>query len=392
MNPFEPTRKAALASLDQFLPRAGGRYEVQRNYDFGPDRRDNISMLSPYIRHRLLSEQQVVAATLRVHSPMVAEKFVQEVFWRTYWKGWLQQRPTVWQQYLSDLEYQTSRKIYGLDAAYNGETGIECFDEWVTELRTTGYLHNHARMWFASIWIFTLRLPWQVGADFFLRHLFDGDPAANTLSWRWVAGLQTVGKHYVATADNIALFTNGRFERPTLTLRPAAVEGVAHPDPISIVPMQPLPKGRYALLLTEEDMYPVDVLYAGIEIAGVAAFDVIQPSAPNVADFRRAALRNAADDVSVHFGVDATFMDKWDAVELAIWAKECGVSDIVSAEAPVGFAAPKLQQFADELQSHDVRLHYVRRRWDDLCWPHTHKGFFAFKEKIPAFIRDLALA
>jgi deoxyribodipyrimidine photo-lyase len=66
----------------------------------------------------------------------------------------------------------------------------------VQELVETGYLHNHARMWFASIWIFTLRLPWELGADFFLRHLLDGDAASNTLSWRWVAGLHTKGKHY----------------------------------------------------------------------------------------------------------------------------------------------------------------------------------------------------
>jgi deoxyribodipyrimidine photo-lyase len=78
------------------------------------------------------------------------------------------------------------------------------FDDWAQELVATGYLHNHARMWFASIWIFTLRLPWELGADFFLRHLIDGDPASNTLSWRWVGGLHTPGKTYLATADNIA--------------------------------------------------------------------------------------------------------------------------------------------------------------------------------------------
>ena len=61
-------------------------------------------------------------------------------------------------------------------------TGIEGFDDWARELVDTGYMHNHARMWFASIWIFTLRLPWALGADFFLRHLLDADAASNTLS------------------------------------------------------------------------------------------------------------------------------------------------------------------------------------------------------------------
>ena len=80
------------------------------------------------------------------------------------------------------------------------------------ELRTEGWLHNHTRMWFASIWIFTLRLPWPLGAALFEHHLKDADAASNTLSWRWVAGIQTPGKHYLARAENIARYTNGRFD------------------------------------------------------------------------------------------------------------------------------------------------------------------------------------
>ncbi|WP_238189582.1 FAD-binding domain-containing protein [Methylobacterium frigidaeris] len=67
-------------------------------------------------------------------------------------------------------------------------------------------------MWFASIWIFSLRLPWELGAEFFLRRLLDGDPASNTLSWRWVAGLHTRGRPYLARRDNIRDFTEGRHD------------------------------------------------------------------------------------------------------------------------------------------------------------------------------------
>ena len=81
------------------------------------------------------------------------------------------------------------------------------------ELKETNYLHNHARMWFASIWIFTLDLPWELGAEFFLKHLYDGDSASNTLGWRWVAGIQTPGKHYLASEWNIKKFTNNRYEK-----------------------------------------------------------------------------------------------------------------------------------------------------------------------------------
>ena len=100
--------------------------------------------------------------------------------------------------------------------AINGETQIECFNDWVKELKENNYLHNHTRMWFASIWIFTLNLPWQKGAEFFMKHLYDGDAASNTLSWRWVAGLQTKGKHYVAQSWNISKFTNNKFKNVKL--------------------------------------------------------------------------------------------------------------------------------------------------------------------------------
>ena len=95
--------------------------------------------------------------------------------------------------------------------AIEGNTNIECFNEWVNELKENNYLHNHARMWFASIWVFTLELPWQLGAEFFMKHLYDGDAAANTLGWRWVAGIQTQGKNYLASEWNIKKFTNNRF-------------------------------------------------------------------------------------------------------------------------------------------------------------------------------------
>ena len=66
-------------------------------------------------------------------------------------------------------------------------------------------------MWFASIWIFTLNLPWELGAAFFIKHLYDGDIASNTLSWRWVAGMQTKGKNYLAKEWNIRKFTNEKY-------------------------------------------------------------------------------------------------------------------------------------------------------------------------------------
>ena len=195
------------------MPLAGQHYAVGRNTDPGPGAVGAVSRLSACLRYRLVTEREVVAAVLGRQGLGAAEKFVQEVLWRTYWKGWLEMRPAVWARFLEmrERERQHFRNARALAAAEGGMTGIEGFDDWARELVETGYLHNHARMWFASIWIFTLRLPWALGADFFLRRLIDADAASNTLSWRWVAGLQTVGKTYLAPADNIARYTGGRF-------------------------------------------------------------------------------------------------------------------------------------------------------------------------------------
>jgi deoxyribodipyrimidine photo-lyase len=206
---FPPTRQAALERLAGFVPAAGRAYVEGRNLDPGPGEPGAVSRLSPYLRHRVISEAEAVDAVLQVQGPAGADKFIQEVLWRTYWKGWLEMRPSTWSRFLETRDRQRdgladSRALADAEA---GRTGIGGFDDWARELAQTGYLHNHARMWFASIWIFTLRLPWALGADLFLRRLVDADPASNTLSWRWVAGLQTPGKTYLATRENIARFT-----------------------------------------------------------------------------------------------------------------------------------------------------------------------------------------
>ena len=211
---FKGSRVEALDELNHFIENNLLDYSKLRNFDLGPKKRANTSCLSPYVTHGLVSEIEIINKSLKKFSFVKNEKFVQEVLWRVYWKGWLELRPNVWGDYLKELtdirESFKDNKNY-LDAI-EGNTNIECFNEWVNELKNFNYLHNHARMWFASIWIFTLNLPWQLGAEFFMKHLFDGDAASNTLGWRWVAGIQTQGKNYLATEWNIKKFTNNRFQ------------------------------------------------------------------------------------------------------------------------------------------------------------------------------------
>ena len=194
MTEMVPSRAAGRAAMQAFIPAMGHRYENGRNYDYGPGRHKAVSMLSPYIRRRLITEAEVVTAALDAHGPEGAGKFIEEVIWRGYYKGWLERRPQVWDSYVKGLNtdlFSLERDRHlrrDIALAETGQTGLDCFDAWAHELVETGYLHNHARMWFASIWILTLGLPWRLGADFFFRHLLDGDAASNTLGWRGQRG------------------------------------------------------------------------------------------------------------------------------------------------------------------------------------------------------------
>lgn len=385
---WTPTRAAALERLAEFLPHAGADYARLRNIDRGPDDRSNVSALSPWLRRRILTEEEVIAAVLRRHGFARAEKFIQEVCWRTYWKGWLELRPGV----LADYHAAAARlsaewaDSAALAAARAGQTGIACFDAWAAELVRTGWLHNHARMWFASIWIFTLRLPWELGAAFMAQHLLDADPASNTLSWRWVAGLQTPGKHYLARAENIRLNTLGRFDPAgQLDEQALPVPMVApNPPPGAIPPAQVPATDRVALLLTEEDLSP-ETLPVGATVVALAALTT--PSADSPAGrFAAGALADGLDRAGAQFGLAGQLLAP-EAV--AAWALDAGVSEVVTACAPLGPSARALDEIERALALVSIRLVRVRRAWDTRCWPLATKGFFAFRQHIPKLVAGL---
>ncbi|MEM8837684.1 MAG: FAD-binding domain-containing protein [Pseudomonadota bacterium] len=395
--------------LKAFLPRAGRAYASTRNYDFGPENRSNISCLSPYIRHRLLLEEDVVRETLARHSLSSAEKFIQEVFWRAYFKGFLEQRPGIWQAYRSnvqrlieDLDHSTDLRDRH-ETAIDGKTGIDCFDAWASELIETGYLHNHARMWFASIWIFTLRLPWQLGADFFYRHLLDGDPASNTLSWRWVAGLHTKGKHYLARKSNIETYTDGRFSPVGLVGDALPLsEDVDYPQ-VPLRPRDTIPDDlSYGLIITEEDCSPETLPLPGApkSILSLSASDARSPfeTGALAENFSADVLEDAVRRCEIHFNLDAR-TDKaripdarndWGPT-LVDFARELDLTTLVTAYTPQGPVRSKLEEAKPLLAEAGITLLTVMRDYDVLSWPHATRGFFKLKKKIPDLVRTLGL-
>ena len=205
MNPFEPlTRQDALSSWQAFLPKVAAYASARNHVKPG---HENVSRLGACIRFRTLLEDEIIEDTLNQHTFQVAEKWLQEICWRRYWRGWLEMRPEVWsnwrRQVRASRQTLSAETLARAEAVSAGRSGVACMDKIARELIETGYLHNHARMWWASFWIHVEQLPWELGADFFFRHLLDADPASNTLSWRWVAGLQTPGKTYLVRLSNI---------------------------------------------------------------------------------------------------------------------------------------------------------------------------------------------
>ena len=101
---FEPSRSFAIEKLNNFIEKNLIEYSKLRNFDYGPNKRANISCLSPYVTHGIVSEKEIINKSLKKYSFIKIEKFIQEILWRIYWKGWLELRPNVWSDYLEDLK------------------------------------------------------------------------------------------------------------------------------------------------------------------------------------------------------------------------------------------------------------------------------------------------
>ncbi|WP_279356305.1 FAD-binding domain-containing protein [Methylobacterium indicum] len=364
------TRAAGLDALASFLAGSGADYAATRNTDPGRDDAPTTSCLSPYLRRRLLTEEEVARAALSAFGERGADKFVSEVFWRTYFKGHLETHPEAWARYRAGRDAARARLADepGLhrthDRAVAGETGLDGFDAWATQLVEQGFLHNHARMWFASIWIFTLRLPWELGAAFFLRHLLDGDPASNTLSWRWVAGLHTRGKPYLARRDNIREFTRGRHDPAGLNEDAASLAEEIPPREVPLAHADTAPDGPVALLLHLDDLAP-ETLPLGnarvTRVAGLLASDEEASDTVRAAD--AAAMADALARAAAHFGCPVEpVRDGW-----------AGGLPVVTPWAPVGPSAEALP----------AGCRRIRRDWDERAWPLSNRGYSRLRGAIP---------
>ena len=373
---FEYSRAKAIEKLNYFVENNLSEYSKLRNFDFGPDKRSNISCLSPYITHGIINEQELIQKSLSKFSFSKNEKFVQEVLWRTYWKGWLELRPNVWTDYLIDLK-NTKDKFKNNQNYLNaieGKTDIECFNVWVKELIENNYLHNHTRMWFASIWIFTLELPWQLGAEFFMQHLYDGDAASNTLGWRWVAGVQTQGKHYLASEWNIKKFTNNRFQNIKLNENaPSKISEKSYQIVKQNFNNPPIIEEKNLLIFENNLSFEItdfkDNNFKKIYLVSNKNENRSIKLCEKLVKFKSLLIKDQEQRLK-NQSIDCQIID---------------ISEITTTENCYGLY-PTVGENLDYLNSNNLKLDFLYRSLDQLAWQYCNKGFFNFKNYIPKII------
>ena len=376
---FEASKAAALNRLNNFVEQNLSEYSKLRNFDFGPENRTNISGLSPYITHGVINEKEVIEKSLSKFSFSKNEKFIQEVLWRTYWKGWLELRPNVWTDYVAELnkireEYKDNQNYKN---AIDGKTNIECFNYWVTELKENNYLHNHTRMWFASIWIFTLELPWQLGAEFFMQHLYDGDSASNTLGWRWVAGIQTQGKHYLASEWNIKKFTNNKFNN--IKLNETAPPKVSEKT-YSIV------KQDFSNKNTDDENLFI--------FENSLSFETTDFQNHKFKKIYIISNKNENRSIKLSEKVikfkSLLISDQKQRLENnSINCEVVDISEVKNINEKVIALYPTVGENLDYLNSNNLKIDFLYRKLDQYSWQYCNKGFFNFKNYIPKIISSL---
>lgn len=194
MEKFLVKYEAILEMIDAIDPVA---YASTRNFSDG-----RVSRLSPYLSRGVISLPMVRDAVLgRGYTFESATKFFQELAWREYYQRiWRKSGDSIFKDFRHPMQNVAHHKM--ISAITENNTRINVIDACIRELYATGYMHNHARMYVASLACNVGCAHWKQPSEWLYYHLLDGDIASNTLSWQWVAGT-FAPKKYFANQENI---------------------------------------------------------------------------------------------------------------------------------------------------------------------------------------------
>jgi len=405
------SRAGALGAARAFAPFMGAQYARERNRVVPGH--PYVSTLAAAIRVRLVLEREVAALALEEHGTLSkCEKFVQEIHWRSYWRSWLERHPDIWTRYLRTRDEARAGlakvQIRRIEQIERGESGCEPMDNFARELVATGYLHNHARMWFAGYWIHTEKLPFELGSDFFERHLICACPAANTLSWRWVAGIQTRGKAYLARRSNLEKYCDPAYLGDEIGMEKLERQKEADvPDEPLPSPTQPsfetsLPKtnGSLGLWISEDDLSPetCDEL-ARAQFTAICTSVVSAPMQSETSNglrcaYRLKAAQDSAQRAQEKWKIEATPIEAQTpdnlAAQITDWAKSSGVRSVVALKPFVGPSNDALPALRSRLEENGIELRLLRRPEDARLLNYATSGYFKFWQGVKS--GDFSLA
>jgi deoxyribodipyrimidine photo-lyase len=198
MNEFPTTLSEIYARIDALDVT---HYATSRNYVDG-----GVSKLSPYISRGVISLPFIKDRILSRATPTEAHRFIYELCWREYFQRiWFQHGNKIFADFNSTQAPVHHTQM--VDVLTKASTGIDTIDSNLNTLFKTGYIHNHVRMYTASIACNIARAHWFAPASWMYYHLLDGDLASNMLSWQWVAGTFSSKKYY-CNQENINKYCN----------------------------------------------------------------------------------------------------------------------------------------------------------------------------------------
>ncbi len=404
------------SALTQFSIALQSAKAYSKNRNFVTATHQNVTRMSPATRHRLVTETELAHLVLAKYKLQETEKLVQEIYWRMYFKGNLEQQPGVWEQWRNSVMGDSHDKFTkrAAEKIESGECDVDVINYFSRELVERGYMHNHARMWFAAYWIHTAKLPWELGAAFFYRHLLDGDAASNTLSWRWVAGIHTPGKAYLARASNIEKYCERALLGDSNTLSVIADGSVRERIPVdqanrSRVQLPSIsanlkgfasqPNHRIGLWIHADDL-SVDVWLAQPEHAAfltsqpfIAALCAYPPSLADQYQFselRRQHITTAFEDAALRMRaltchlakpVEENYCDRL-IDSLQAFVKKHALTHVIAMRPFVGELWDEAGAIEAALAEHGARVQWLRREEDTALFPSANGGFFNFWQKV----------
>ncbi len=390
-------RTEALRQLRAYDPAA---YCRTRNHLSG-----TVSRLSPYLRHGMLSAVEVrdYLKARFPNDPARLEEFLRQLAWRDFFEKVLAWHGRGLDDDLEEPKHAVARSARIPLDVLAGDTGLPCVDGMLRELFTDGYLHNHARLWFAAYLCHFRGVRWQLGAQLFRQHLYDGDLASNSCSWQWVEGT-FASKPYFMNKQNVATFSGGKWcdtctakcpfdaDYPELQHRLFAgstapfgsrsaereARNEADTPPVSSDDIGPVPTATDLVWVHDAAMSWDDAaLKANPTAAAAFAFDEPALRVEPWAYHRLAFVLDGLDDLFAHLPNPTKLTLVGDPAErLTALARQLGATTLHVSEHP----NPRVAETAEQLRSSFRVVVHPRPAFAE--YPHEPKRFSRYWEKV----------